>query len=86
MNSITQTHQLTTPPIQTTASVPVLLTQYQLAEWLGKSAKWAEAARFYGTGPKFIKVGRAVRYRTTDVLQWLEDQTRTSTADRGGVL
>ena len=41
-------------------------------------ARW----RAEGVGPKFIKVGRKVVYRMSDLDDWLTQQTRTSTAQR----
>lgn len=38
-------------------------------------AQW----RYLGQGPKFLKVGRYVRYRWRDVESWLAAQSRTST-------
>lgn len=36
--------------------------------------------RYTGRGPKFIKVsGRAVRYRWSDVYEWVENRTRERT-------
>lgn len=32
--------------------------------------------RHLGTGPRSFRVGRGVRYWRTDVLQWLESQSR----------
>lgn len=61
-----------------------LYDQARLAEMLGKPTSWFERTRWSGTGPKFIKIGRSVRYRGVDVLTWLESQTRSSTADQGG--
>lgn len=37
--------------------------------------------RYRGTGPKFIKAGRKVLYRWSDVESWLDDNTRTITGD-----
>lgn len=65
------------------ATVPVLLSQDQLCRWLGKSSAWAERGRMAGYGPRFVKVGRSVRYRTSDVLAWLEANVRRSTCDAG---
>lgn len=67
----TQTQQLT--------ALPTLMTQRDLAAYLGKSTAWAERARWAGNGPKFIKLGRHVRYRASDVLDWIEENARTST-------
>jgi predicted DNA-binding transcriptional regulator AlpA len=36
--------------------------------------------RHLGTGPRSFRVGRGVRYWRTDVLQWLESQSRRSQA------
>lgn len=35
--------------------------------------------RYLGIGPKFIKLGRSVRYRVSDVETWLDEQTRQQT-------
>ncbi|MBF58277.1 helix-turn-helix domain-containing protein [Halomonas sp. FeN2] len=67
--------------MNTTASFPTLLDQKQVATYLGKSVAWCERSRWDGTGPRFIKVGRAVRYRADDVLAWLEANTRTNTSE-----
>jgi hypothetical protein len=41
--------------------------------------KW----RITGLGPRFIKVGRLVYYRWSDVSEWVEKQVRVSTSDQG---
>jgi predicted DNA-binding transcriptional regulator AlpA len=41
---------------------------------LGKSLSWAERSRWQGGGPRFIRVGRHVRYRKSDVVAWIEQQ------------
>ena len=38
-------------------------------------------ARTFGNGPKFLKVGRRVFYRTDDVREWLEANICASTSD-----
>ncbi len=42
-------------------------------------AKW----RVSGKGPKFVKLGSRVGYRTSDLEDWLDAQTRMSTSDPG---
>lgn len=37
--------------------------------------------RLDGSGPVFLKIGRAVRYRRRDIRAWLEKQTRNSTSE-----
>ena len=44
---------------------------------------WAQH-RYRGTGPTFVKVGRKVFYRRTDVESWLDSQAKTRTDDRSG--
>jgi excisionase family DNA binding protein len=60
-----------------------LLDEEKLAEWLmlpvGTLANW----RYQGRGPRFVKVGRHVRYRRSDVESWLEGNARQSTAAAG---
>lgn len=49
-----------------------LLTQAQVVEWTGMSPAWFEMNRFKGTGIPYVKMGRAVRYKTSDVRRWIE--------------
>lgn len=39
-----------------------------------------EQWRYLKRGPKFIKVGKLVRYEESDLQEWLEQQTRTGTS------
>ena len=39
---------------------------------------WAQA-RYDGTGPSFLKVGRRVFYRSEDVIAWEESSVRSRT-------
>lgn len=59
--------------------VPRLMSQRDLAAYLGKSTAWCERARWAGEGPRFIKLGRHVRYKVEDVLAYIEENARTST-------
>ena len=43
------------------------LTDGEVAERLGVSRFTVRSWRFKGVGPKFLKMGRAVRYRSQDV-------------------
>jgi len=58
-----------------------LLTPKQLAEYLTLKPKTIETMRRRGDGPRFIKVGRSVRYRGCDINEYLDDQTRESTTE-----
>ena len=53
---------------ETTTTVPVLWTQEQAAESLGKSPKWFERDRWTGPTIPYLKIGRSVRYRAADVV------------------
>ena len=64
--------------------VPRLWDQKTLAAYLGKSTAWCERARWAGEGPQFIKLGRHVRYRVEDVMEWIEENARSSTTAAGG--
>ena len=44
-----------------------ILTDIEVAERLGVSRFTVRAWRLKGIGPRFLKMGRAVRYRTQDV-------------------
>jgi len=48
-----------------------LLTQAAVSNLLGISEKTLERWRIYSKGPTAIKVGGAVRYRPSDVQEWL---------------
>ena len=49
-----------------------LLTTEQTAEWLQLEAQTLAKWRVTGKGPRFVKLGRAVRYRIADVDEWIE--------------
>lgn len=49
-----------------------LLTQQDVCEWTGMSSAWFEQSRFRGTGIPYVKIGRSVRYRTSDVQLWID--------------
>ena len=68
----------------TLVALPRLLTQKDLAAYLGKSLAWCERARWDGKGPQFVKLGRNVRYRAEDVLAWIDANARVSTTDPDG--
>ncbi len=53
------------------------MNQKQVADILGMSEAWLEISRFKKTGIPYIKIGRAVRYRTSDVNLWLEKNAQS---------
>ena len=56
-----------------------LIDSVQLAQYLGAKTATVEGWRLKGIGPRYIKVGSLVRYRTEDVEKWLKSKTRSST-------
>ncbi len=57
------------------------LTQIETAKLLRISARTLERQRVEGPGPKFIKAGRRVLYRRSDIDDWTDQRTFTSTSE-----
>ena len=55
------------------------------ARLLGLSGRTLEKHRTHGTGPRYRKLGRAVRYMQADLDHWLMACSRTSTAEQQAV-
>ena len=58
-----------------------LLNQRQAAALLGLSVRTLERHRVAGTGPRFTRLGRLVRYRPQDLADWVESGLRFSTSE-----
>ncbi len=58
-----------------------LLTTQQAAWLLRVSRKTLERMRVEGRGPRFVKIGRSVRYRQSDLLTWIRANTHQSTSE-----
>jgi predicted DNA-binding transcriptional regulator AlpA len=61
--------------------MPNLGTPHEVAEYLHTSVAQLAQFRYLGKGPKFVKVGRRVLYRWSDVAEWLERNTLQRTDD-----
>lgn len=57
-----------------------LATPGELADYTGGSVQTLAVWRMKGIGPKFIKMGRHVRYRWADIEAWLDAQTEGGAA------
>lgn len=66
-----------------TSPVALLFTEAQVADRLAVSPRTLQMWRYKGGGPRYLKIGAAVRYRAADVDAWLANQTRASTSDPG---
>jgi len=60
-----------------------LLTQSDVAKLLRLSERTLERLRLQGGGPLYIKAGRAVRYRESDLEAWIDARVVTSTSAIG---
>ena len=49
-----------------------LLNDHALAELCGFGVETVRRWRLQGRGPRFVKIGSMVRYRTSDIETWLE--------------
>jgi predicted DNA-binding transcriptional regulator AlpA len=59
-----------------------LLSDHDLELITGRARSCWQKDRLAGTGPRFIRVGRLIRYRRSDVDAWLTARTVNSTSDR----
>lgn len=50
-----------------------LLSQQEVCNWTSMSPAWFEQNRFRGTGIPYVKIGRSVRYRASDVQRWIDE-------------
>lgn len=63
-----------------TPDVKHLIDEGALATHLGVSRSTLQSWRYSGRGPRFIKLGRMVRYRVADVDAYLAANTRNGAA------
>lgn len=57
-----------------------MLNTDQAASYLGLARATLEAWRTRGGGPVFVKLGKAVRYRLTDLDSFILSRVKTNTA------
>jgi predicted DNA-binding transcriptional regulator AlpA len=62
------------PPAKPTSlsKQPEMLTEKQVADHLNVSVSLLRRWRLLRNGPKFVKIGRAVRYKRGDVETWMD--------------
>ena len=58
-----------------------ILTTREAASFLRLGKPTLERFRLTGAGPVYVKLGGAVRYRSTDLDAWLERRLTRSTSD-----
>ncbi len=69
-----------TPRFDPSAIGNDLVDEVELAVRLGVSRSTLQSWRYAGRGPRFIKLGRLVRYRNADVDAYLHAHTRGKVA------
>jgi predicted DNA-binding transcriptional regulator AlpA len=52
------------------------------AKHIGLAVSTLEKLRVTGAGPKYVKLGRAVRYRISDLEKYLAERVVSSTSER----
>lgn len=62
------------------ADACVVLSNKEAARFLGISHRTLEDWRLTNRGPRFIKLGRLVRYRLSDLLDFMEQNCFINTA------
>src|SRR5262249_35986780 len=70
------------PAPKTDTDFERLLTPNEAAQFLRLSLSWLAKSRMRGDGPSYVKLGRSVRYREGDLVQWLKSRRRQSTSER----
>lgn len=58
-----------------------LWTNRELAEYVRVSVNTVDYWRFMGTGPRFVRVGRHVRYQQSDIDRWLTSNAADCTGE-----
>ena len=64
-----------------TPILPLLDTESAATE-LDVSSSFLNKARLTGKGPRFVKIGRAVRYEPSEIALWLAGRRRHSTSHK----
>jgi excisionase family DNA binding protein len=57
------------------------LSTEEASKYTGLSRSTLEKARLYGGGPRFMKLGRLVKYRLEDLQDWMNARLVSSTAE-----
>ena len=61
--------------------MPTLVGEREASGYLGLSTRTLQKWRLQGLGPRFVKLGRAVRYDPADLQEYLQASRRRSTSE-----
>ncbi len=67
---------------ETSASDKRLLNEAEAAQSMALSVRTLQAWRVRGEGPNFVKLGRRVAYRPSDLQKYIDSQVFGSTTQR----
>lgn len=67
-------------PLQS-SQLPSYLCTQQAAQYLQVSTQWLEIGRVKGYGPPYIKLSRMVRYKTSDLDEWMSNHRQGNTLE-----
>jgi predicted DNA-binding transcriptional regulator AlpA len=62
-------------------TIDPLLHPKDVAKVLNVSTSWLAKQRMAGTGPRFVKIGRSVRYLESALREYIKARTRGSTSE-----
>jgi Helix-turn-helix domain len=62
-----------------------MLTTHEAAQRLAWSVRTLERLRLTGLGPRYVKVGKCVRYRVSDLEAFVASRVIASTSESVGV-
>ena len=63
------------------STIDPLLHPRDVAKLLSVSTSWLAKARLSGNGPRFVKIGRAVRYLEASLKEYIKARMRGSTSE-----
>ncbi|WP_026941512.1 helix-turn-helix transcriptional regulator [Hellea balneolensis] len=61
-----------------------LMTEKEAASLICYTPRALQNWRLRGGGPKYVKIGRSVRYQRSDVLEFIEERKRLHTSQTFG--
>jgi predicted DNA-binding transcriptional regulator AlpA len=67
------------------AAIEILLNEREVANITGMSVASLRRWRLLGQGPRYIKIGAAVRYKPGDLTAWLESRPAGGTSPTGQI-
>ena len=77
---------MTETQISTFRDPEKIVSTEEVAAYLGLAPITLAKMRTTGGGPRYLKLGRAVRYRMADVQQWALEQRHSHTAEYAQVI